>query len=105
MNAYVDPESRPKWDKNTLQDVGDIVGDPADTGRNRYDFEFPLFNREMSIEEFERLLVNNPQNEYLKQSVVEDRHSDLNSLISSAESRCEEVNRYKDMKTPVHLEK
>jgi hypothetical protein len=45
LHAYVDtePESRPKWSKNTLHDARDLVGDPADTRRNRYDLEEPLF--------------------------------------------------------------
>ena len=28
-----EPEQRPKWAQNTLQDAGDLVGDPADTRR------------------------------------------------------------------------
>jgi hypothetical protein len=32
-------EKRPKWTKTTLQDAGDLVGDPANTKRNRSDFE------------------------------------------------------------------
>jgi hypothetical protein len=39
-DADVDPESRPKWAKTTLQDVGDLVGDLANT-RNQSDFEDP----------------------------------------------------------------
>jgi hypothetical protein len=35
----VDPEMRPKWAHITLQDVGDLVGDPIDTRRNIYYFE------------------------------------------------------------------
>jgi hypothetical protein len=38
-DAY--PESRPKWAKTTLQDAGDLIGDPADTRRNLYDFKEP----------------------------------------------------------------
>ena len=41
MHGDADPESRPKWAKTTLQHVGDLVGDPVDTRRNRYDFEEP----------------------------------------------------------------
>jgi hypothetical protein len=33
--------SRPKWAKTTLQDAGDLVGDPADTRRTQSDFEEP----------------------------------------------------------------
>jgi hypothetical protein len=42
VDANVEPEQRPKWAQTTLQDVVDIVGDPADTRRTRYDFEEPL---------------------------------------------------------------
>jgi hypothetical protein len=38
-NAVVEPEKRPKWAHTTLDDVGDLVGDPTDTKRTRYDFE------------------------------------------------------------------
>jgi hypothetical protein len=38
-DADVDPESRPKWAKATLQDAGDIFGDPNFTRRTRSDFE------------------------------------------------------------------
>jgi hypothetical protein len=31
----------PKWAKTTLQDAGDLVGDPSDTRRNRSDLEEP----------------------------------------------------------------
>jgi hypothetical protein len=31
--GYVELEQMPKWDKTTLQDARDIVGDPADTRR------------------------------------------------------------------------
>jgi hypothetical protein len=41
-DAVAEPEQRPKWEQNTLQDVGDIVGDLTDTRRNQYDFEEPL---------------------------------------------------------------
>ena len=40
-DADVDPESRPKWAQNTLQDVGDLVGNPTDTRRTQFDFEEP----------------------------------------------------------------
>jgi hypothetical protein len=40
-DADVEPEKRPKWAKTTLQDAGDLVGDPADTRRTRSDFEEP----------------------------------------------------------------
>jgi hypothetical protein len=43
VHADVDAEleKRPKWAKTTLQDAGDLVGDPSDTRRTRYDFEDP----------------------------------------------------------------
>jgi hypothetical protein len=40
-DADAEPEPRPKWAKTTLQDAGDLVGDPADTRRTRSDFEEP----------------------------------------------------------------
>jgi hypothetical protein len=40
-DADAEPEKRPKWAKTTLQDVGDLVGDPVDTRRTRSDFEEP----------------------------------------------------------------
>jgi hypothetical protein len=40
-DAVVEPEKRPKWAQTTLQDVGNLVGDPADTRRIRSDFEEP----------------------------------------------------------------
>jgi hypothetical protein len=38
-DAYVEPETRPKWAQTTLQNAGDLVGDPTNTRRNRSDFE------------------------------------------------------------------
>jgi hypothetical protein len=40
--ADVKPELRPRWAKTTLQDVGDLVGDPNETRRTRFDFKEPL---------------------------------------------------------------
>jgi hypothetical protein len=40
-DADVEPEKRPKWAQTTLQDAGDLVGDPTDTRRTRSDFEEP----------------------------------------------------------------
>jgi hypothetical protein len=40
-DADAEPKLRPKWAKTTLQDVGDLVGDPTDTRRNRFDFKDP----------------------------------------------------------------
>jgi hypothetical protein len=40
-DVVVELEQRPKWAQTTLQDVGDLVGDPADTRRTRYDFKEP----------------------------------------------------------------
>jgi hypothetical protein len=40
-DADEEPEQRPKWAKTTLQDARDLVGDPADTRRTRYDLEEP----------------------------------------------------------------
>ena len=39
-NADAEPEQRPKWAKTTLQDAGDLVGDPVDT-RTQSDFVEP----------------------------------------------------------------
>jgi hypothetical protein len=41
LDAVAEPEKRPKWEQTTLQDVGDLVGDPTDTRRNRSDFKEP----------------------------------------------------------------
>jgi hypothetical protein len=41
VDADVESESRPKWAMTTLQDARDLVGDLADTRRNRSDFEEP----------------------------------------------------------------
>jgi hypothetical protein len=38
-DADVELDKRPKWANTTLQDVGDLVGDPTDTRRTRFDFE------------------------------------------------------------------
>jgi hypothetical protein len=40
-DADAEPEKRPKWAKTTLQDAGDLVGDPTDTRRNLSDFKEP----------------------------------------------------------------
>jgi hypothetical protein len=40
-NADVEPQQRPKWAQTTLEDVGDLVGDPTETRRTRSDFEDP----------------------------------------------------------------
>jgi hypothetical protein len=39
--AVTEPEQRLKWAQTTLQDAGDLIGDPADTRRTRYDFMEP----------------------------------------------------------------
>jgi hypothetical protein len=36
-DADAELEKRPKWAKTTLKDAVDLVGDPADTRRTRYD--------------------------------------------------------------------
>ena len=40
-DADAEQEKRPKWAKITLQDVGDLVGDPTDTRRTKSYFEEP----------------------------------------------------------------
>jgi hypothetical protein len=40
-DAVAKPKQRPKWAQTTLQDAEDLVGNPADTRRTRYDFEEP----------------------------------------------------------------
>jgi hypothetical protein len=40
-DAVAEPEKRPKWAHTTLQVVGDLIGDPTDTRRTRYDCEEP----------------------------------------------------------------
>jgi hypothetical protein len=44
LDAVAYLEQRPKWVQTTLQDVGDIFGDPSDTRRTRSDFEEPLIS-------------------------------------------------------------
>jgi hypothetical protein len=39
LDVDVEPEQRPKWPHTTLQDVGDLVGDPTNTRRNQYGLE------------------------------------------------------------------
>jgi hypothetical protein len=39
--VVVELEQRPKWEQTTLQDAGDLIGDPVDTRRSRSDFEDP----------------------------------------------------------------
>jgi hypothetical protein len=41
LDAIVEPEKRPKWAHTTLQDAGNLIGDPANTRRTRYDFKEP----------------------------------------------------------------
>jgi hypothetical protein len=40
-DAVAEPKQRPKWAQTTLQDAGDLVGDPPDTRRTLSDFEEP----------------------------------------------------------------
>jgi hypothetical protein len=40
-DAAAELEQRPMWAKTTLQDAGDLVGDPPDTRRTRSNFEEP----------------------------------------------------------------
>jgi hypothetical protein len=40
-DVVAEPEQRPKWAQNTLQDAEDLVVDPTDTRRNQFDFEDP----------------------------------------------------------------
>jgi hypothetical protein len=40
-NANTEPEQRPKWAQTTLQDAGDLVGDPVNTRRTPSDFKDP----------------------------------------------------------------
>jgi hypothetical protein len=41
LDEFVEPYQRSKWAQTTLQDAGDLIGDPANTRRTRYDFEEP----------------------------------------------------------------
>jgi hypothetical protein len=41
VQSYANLEQRPKWAHTTLQDAGDLVGDPTHTRRTRSDFEEP----------------------------------------------------------------
>jgi hypothetical protein len=41
-DVVAEPEQRPKWAQTTLQDAGDLVGDPTYTRRTRSDFKEPL---------------------------------------------------------------
>jgi hypothetical protein len=41
LDGVAEPEQRPKWAQTSLQDAGDLIGDPADTRRTRSDFEEP----------------------------------------------------------------
>ena len=50
-----------------------------------YDFRYPLFNREMSKEEFDRKVQENPANDYLKVKV-----SDIKDNINEESSNIEE---------------
>jgi hypothetical protein len=38
LDAVAELEHRPKWENTTLQDAGDLIGDPVDTRRTRSDF-------------------------------------------------------------------
>jgi hypothetical protein len=40
-DAVAELEQRPKWAQTTLQDAGDLVGDPANIRRTRSDFKEP----------------------------------------------------------------
>jgi hypothetical protein len=41
VQADEEPQQRPKWAQTTLQDAGDLVGDPTDLRRTRSQFEEP----------------------------------------------------------------
>ena len=41
VDGDVELEPRPKWAQTTLQDAGDLFGDPVDTRRTRSNFEEP----------------------------------------------------------------
>jgi hypothetical protein len=41
LDAVAELEKRPKWAHTTLQDAGDLIGDPANTRRTQSDFEEP----------------------------------------------------------------
>jgi hypothetical protein len=41
VHADEEPEKMPKWAQSTLQDAGDLVGDPTDPRRTRSQFEDP----------------------------------------------------------------
>jgi hypothetical protein len=40
-DAVAELEQRPKWAHTTIQDAGDLVGDPTGTSRTQYNFEEP----------------------------------------------------------------
>jgi hypothetical protein len=42
--VVAEPEQRPKWAQTTLQAAGDLVGDPTNTRRTRYDFRSLLLH-------------------------------------------------------------
>ena len=57
--AVAEPEQRPKSAHTTLQDEGDLVGDPADTRKTQSDFEEPpiAFNATKPLTSRHLLLV------------------------------------------------
>jgi hypothetical protein len=40
--VVAEPKHRPKWAHTTLQDAGDLFGDPANTRRTQSNFKEPL---------------------------------------------------------------
>ena len=67
--ASVHPELIPEWSEKNLP----LTPDKISFDENRvmlYDFDMPLFNKELSREEFDRKVRENPMNDHLKVSVL-----------------------------------
>ena len=99
--SAADYEDEIETDENEVIEYDYEVGDSVHLSGNKfeileikddevilYDFESPLFNQEMKIEEFEEKLRDDVKNNYLIHEVKES-YSSLNDLISSAEKEIE----------------
>lgn len=56
-----------------------------------YDYQYPLFNREMSKEEFDRKVKENPSNDHLQVKV--EKKTDKEEMVEQPEVVVEEVNK------------
>ena len=59
-----DSPSMPKWDEKTIQDVGDLVGNPLDPRKTRSQFHNAYYESEIYLTEHYYIIIISDPNSY-----------------------------------------